>query len=322
MTITVSGAPDDPLGALVYGWIANQRSVHTRNAYRLDITGWLEFCAERGLWPLAAGRTDVALWARRLQASGCAASTAARKLSSVSSWYAWLLDGGHVTENPAASVKRPVVDRRHSMTPGLTREQANAMLRAAARSGPQGLRNAAMLALMLHTGVRVSEAIGADVEDLGADQGHRVLWVTRKGGERAALVLNATVTRQLDAYLASRDDVVNVPALPGEPDAPKPRRVLFVTENGKRLYQKNIWRIVRAVATSAGLPADLISRLCAHAMRHTAITFALAVAPLQDVQDMAGHKSPETTQRYNRARHRLERSPAYAIGAYLAQGED
>jgi site-specific recombinase XerD len=151
--------------------------------------------------------------------------------------------------------------------------------------------------------------------------GHRILWVTRKGGKRQALVLTAPVTERLDAYLASRPDMEHLPAVPGE-SGPRPHRTLFATETGRRLWEADIRHLIQQLGKRAGLPGDLVNRLCPHALRHTAITFALSAGvPLHDVQDMAGHADPRTTQRYNHARHRLERSPAYAIAAYLAGGE-
>lgn len=323
MTIMTPEPPDDPLRPLVLGWIATKRSVNTRVAYGRDIAVWLEWCASRGTWAPDAAELDFALWARHLEASGCTASTAARKLSVVSSWYKWLVRNGHAAKNPADHVGRPEVDRGTSMTPGLTKEQALALLSAAdAARGPQRLRTAALIATMLYSGARLAEATGADIEDLGMSEGHRVLWVTRKGGKRQGLVLTAPVAERIDAYLASRQDVQSLPALPGEPGAPRPRRVLFVAETGARLKEPDVWHLVRRLGKAAGLPPALVSRLCPHALRHSAITFALRNAPLHDVQDMAGHSSADTTQRYNHARNRLDRSPAYAIAAYLASDED
>ena len=83
------------------------------------------------------------------------------------------------------------------------------------------------MAVLLLTGARVSEITGADVEDLSTNRGHRVLWVTRKGGKRQALVLPAPAAERLDAYFATRPDMTTLPALTGKPGAPRPRRVLF-----------------------------------------------------------------------------------------------
>jgi len=74
------------MAALVLGWLAGQRSVHTRRAYGRDIAGWLGWCAGQGVDPLSAAEPDAAGWARRLEAEGLAAATVGRKLAAVSSW--------------------------------------------------------------------------------------------------------------------------------------------------------------------------------------------------------------------------------------------
>jgi site-specific recombinase XerD len=178
----------------------------------------------------------------RLEAEGPAASTVGRKLAAVSSWYAWLTRNGHADGNPAEYLARPEVDRDASSMPGMTRDQALALLAAADRArGPRRPRTTALVAVLMFTGARVSEITGADIEDLGTDRGHRVLRVTRKGGKRQALGLPAPAADRLDAYLATRGDMASRPALPGQPGAPRPRQPLFATDTGARLFPADVW---------------------------------------------------------------------------------
>jgi integrase len=172
---------------------------------------------------LEADETAAALWARHLEAAGIKNSTAARKLTAVSSFYGWCARCGHVRANPAAGLPRPAVDYDTSATPGLTRDQAIALLEAA-DAGPQAARTAALAATLLYTGARVSELLGADIEDLGTDRGHRVLRVRCKGGKIQALALPAPAADRIDAYLATRDDVTALPAVPGGTAAAGPVR--------------------------------------------------------------------------------------------------
>jgi integrase len=109
--------------------------------------------------------------------------------------------------SPAGDVRRPAVSQDVSTTPGLTRDQVRAMSAAAdSASGPHRLRSAAVVSVLLLIGARVSEITGADIEDLDTDRGHRVLWVTRKGGKRQVLALPAPA------------------AEPGSAGRPRPRR--------------------------------------------------------------------------------------------------
>jgi site-specific recombinase XerD len=314
-------AEPDGLRALVLGWLATKRSVHTRRAYAGDLSAWIEWCDEHGADPLAAGQVLAAGWARHLEAGGMAASTVARRLSCVSSWYTWLARSGHVAASPLAYLARPEVDRDMSTTPGLTRGQALALIDAADQArGPQQARTSALIAVLLLTGARISEVTGADIEDLGTDRGHRVLWVTRKGGRRQALVLPAPAVGRLDRYLAGRGDMASLPAVPGRPGAARLGRALFATATGARLFPADVWQLIRRLGTTAGLPPDLVSHLGPHALRHSFATLYLdAGGSLRDLQDAMGHADPRTTRRYDRARYSLDRSPGYALASYLAE---
>lgn len=319
-------------------WIITRRSAHTRFAYGRDIgvpfprpgvqspgplrpakaPSWLEFCVGARLDPLAGIAVEhVAVWVRLMESAGLAPATVARKLAAVSSWYAWLVLRQEVAANPAAGLPRPYVDPDTSKTPGLTREQALALVHAAdADTGRQAARNSALIAMLLFTGARVSEACGARTSDLGIDRGHRVVWVTRKGGALAPLALPAPAAGRLDTYLATRPDVTRLPARQGETGSPAP---LFATSTGKPMRPAEVWKLVRRLGKAAGLPPELLARICTHGMRHTFATLALdAGVSLRDLQDAMDHKDPRTTRRYDRARGRLDRSPGYTLAAYLA----
>jgi len=156
----------------------------------------------------------------------------------------------------------------------------------------------ALLALLTLNGLRVSEACGADVGDLGVERGHRVLTVTRKRGRVERVPLAPPTVEALEDYLGART------AGP-----------LFVDRRGNRLDRHDAARVVRRVARAAGITKHLTP----HSLRHTAVTLALdAGVPLRDVQDMAGHADPRTTRRYDRARQSLDRHATYALAGYLA----
>jgi integrase/recombinase XerD len=308
-------------GALVAAWLAAKRSPHTRAAYLRDLAQWAGWLAGHGVPLLEADETAAALWARHLEAAGVKDSTAARKLTAVSSFYSWCLRRGDVRVNPVAGLPRPAVDYDTSATPGLTRDQAVALLDAAdGDAGPQAARTAALVAALLYTGARVSELLGADIEDLGTDRGHRVLRVRRKGGKIQALALPAPAASRIDAYLAGRDDVTALPAIPGRPAAPR-RRVLFATGTGARMYRAEVRALLRRLGRAAGLPGGLAAGLSPHSMRHAFATLNLdAGASLRDLQDAMGHASPRTTRRYDRSRGNLDRSPGYLLAGYIGRG--
>jgi site-specific recombinase XerD len=308
-------------GELVAAWLAAKRSPHTRAAYLRDLAQWAGWLAGHDAGLLEADETAAAMWARHLEAAGVKDSTAARKLTAVSSFYSWCARRGHVRANPVAGLPRPAVDYDTSATPGLTRDQAVALLEAAdADAGPQAARTAALVSALLYTGARVSELLGADVEDLGTDRGHRVLRVRRKGGKIQALALPAPAAGRIDAYLAGRDDVTALPAVPGGTPAAGRRRVLFATGTGARMYRAEVRALLRRLGRAADLPAALAASLSPHSLRHAFATLNLdAGASLRDLQDAMGHASPRTTRRYDRSRGNLDRSPGYLLAGYISR---
>jgi integrase/recombinase XerD len=303
--LVAASADADPVTLLVLGWLAAKQSENTRTAYARDIgitpqrrasraPSWLAWCQEQRVHPVTGVTVlHVARYARQLDAAGLSPASAARKLAAVAGWYAWLAQRGHIAASPAAGIARPRADPDSSPTPALTRDQALALVHAADTApGPQRARTAALVAVLLFTGARVSEVIGADVRDLGADQGHRVLWVTRTNGRRQGLPLPGPAASRIDAYLTGRPGVTDLP-------------VLFATRTGGRLFAADVWHVVRRLATRAGLPADLTSHLGPRVMRHSfAALYLDAGRSLRDLQNAMGYADPRATRRYDRPQQR------------------
>ena len=167
---------------LAAAWLASLRAPRTRRAYAGDVRGWLGWLAERGTDVLDAGRVHVDVWAAGQQDQGAEAASVRRRLSALSSFYRYCAAHDLVDRIPTAGVARPMVDPDYTATIGLDRDQVRALVAAAdADRGPQALRTAAVIRLLVHNALRVDEACAADVTDLGADAGHRVLRVTPQG---------------------------------------------------------------------------------------------------------------------------------------------
>ena len=232
-------------------WLASLRAARTRRAYAGDVRGWLGWLAERGTDVLGAGRVHVDLWAAAQQDQGAEAASVRRRLSALSSFYRYCAAHDLVDRIPTAGVARPVVDPDYTATIGLDRDQVRALVAAAdADPGPQALRTAAVIRLLVHNALRVDEACAADIADLGADAGHRVLRVMRKGGRRGARVpLTPAAAAALDAYLADRAGRAGL-ADPRDLDGP-----LLATVTGGRLRQGHLWG-----TWSAAWPARQASR--------------------------------------------------------------
>jgi site-specific recombinase XerD len=294
----VEASTTSPLHALAVAWLLGYSSERTRRAYRRDLEHFVAWCAGHNLDPLAVRRAHVDAHTEELRRAGAAPSTVARRLSALSSFYGYAVAEDVLDRNPLANVRRPRISLDVSATVGLDRDDARQLLTAAAADSP---RTRALVALLLLDGLRVSEALAADVDDLGAARGHRTIRVTRKGANTATVPLAPATIDAVDAYLAGRSS-----------------GPIFTTGTGRRWAPSEAFRAVRRLAHTAGVTAA--AQVSPHSLRHTFATIALdAGASLRDVQDAMGHADPRTTRRYDRARHSLDRHPTYAVAAYLAE---
>jgi site-specific recombinase XerD len=247
---------------------------------------------------MQARRPHADAFMRALEADGSSASTVAHALSTASSFYRYAISIEATDRNPLFHVDRPAVDPDHSGTEGLTEDETARLIAAARANSPRAY---AVVVLLYTLGLRVDGALAADVSSLGYDRGHRTLTITKKGGATAKLPLPPITVDAIETYLD------------GRADGP-----LFITRTGARLREPEVWKLLRRLAKRAGLPQ--VDSIHPHVLRHNFITDALDQGvPLHVVQDAAGHKDPRTTQRYNRARKRLDGHPAYSVAAAMAE---
>lgn len=301
LVMTSPGTPatvtTDALADVTARWLLSLGTENTRMAYARDFRDFFRWCADRGASPLAAdvSRAVIDLYrAELLEHRALKPSTVARRLSSLSSFYEYATDLGLVERNPVARVRRPRVSTE-SPRLGLDRDEARALLAAAERAGA---RDHALVAVLLGNGLRVSEALGLDVTDLDTERGHRVARVLGKGGKVRVAPLAPTTVLVIDQLLDGR--------LEGP---------VFTDDEGHRLNRHQVGRIITRLARAAGIT----KRLSPHSLRHTWVTIALdAGVPIHTVADGAGHASPATTMRYNRARFALDGHAAYSVAVHLA----
>jgi len=241
---TVPAVPDlvftDPERLALAGFLAGYRGL-TRDAYALDLRQFLSFCERHGLKLFSVRRTDIELYARALEEAGRAGATVARRLCTVAGFYRYAEEEGPVSVSPAVHVRRPRLDyESHAI--GLDRNEVGALLVAA------GLGAAAEHAL-----ISLLEALGADIEALGLERGHRTLTVLRKGGKVVTVPLAPRTARAVDLAIGER--------LAGP---------IFLGANGQRMDRHGAGRIVHRVARRAGINKPIGP----HTLRHAFITAA------------------------------------------------
>lgn len=328
MSAALVPTSSDPHGDLTDAYLAaflnhiGGRSAHTLKAYRYDLNLWIEWCRARGLHPLDVNRGATLAWLAWLASDRGAGrrpdavTTMSRRLSSVSSWYKYLMAIDKATTNPAdlATHQRPRVDKRRSNTLALSAAQSGQLLAAADSDSP---RTAALVALLLFTGARVGELLAANVEDITQQSGQPVLPVTGKGRRERLLPLPAPIYDRVSRYLASRDDSNLLPAVAA---GARPSRPLFVTRTGRRLDRMQVRRDLKRLARTAGGDlTPILDRLTPHAARHSYATDLLNDGvPLRDVQYAMGHADASTTERYDHGELNLDRHPTYRRAAQVS----
>jgi integrase len=221
-------------------------------------------------------------------------STVSRRTSIVAGFYRTAVIDGLLEHSPAEHVRRPHVPA-DSPTLGLTHLQLEALL-AAARQSPNRC-DFALVCLLGLLGLRIFEATGLNIGDLGEEHGHHVLRVAGKGGKTVLIPLPPAVGRALDRAIGDR---ITGPIL--------------LNRRGARMDRHAATRRLRALAQSTGMRMPPLHP-------HTYVTTMLdAGVDLRDVQIAARHADPRTTMRYDRARNQLDRHPNYILAAYVASG--
>jgi site-specific recombinase XerD len=264
-----------------------------------DLNVFLTWCAKQGLDPLTVGRVDIERYVRWLQEVRCyQPSTVSRRLSVVVGFYRVCVIDQVLPYSPAEYVRRPPVPAE-SPTLGLGHLQFEALITTARLSA--NVNDFALIAMLGLLGLRVFEACGASVGDLGEEHGHRVLNVRGKGDKAVLIPLPSAVARAIDRAVDGRD------AGP-----------ILRNAHGVRMDRHAASRRLKQLAEAAGIR---MPRMHPHMLRHTFVTTMLdAGVSLREVQIAARHADPRTTMRYDRARKNLDRHPNYILAAYMASG--
>src|SRR6185437_8521239 len=175
-------------------------SGRTRQAYDLDLRQFASWCQHRQLHLFAVRRADSEFFARDLEARGRARATITRRLCTVAGFYPYAVEEELLDRSPATHVRRPRLDYE-SHAVGLDRNELGALLVAAGLGSPA---EHALISLLALNGLRVSEAVGADIEALSLQRGHRTLAIVRKGGKKALVPLAPRTARAIDLTVGER----------------------------------------------------------------------------------------------------------------------
>ena len=272
-------------------------SVHTVRAYESDLTRFLDHAAHvadvtlKDLEPAQLDRAALRSFLSALHRDGQSRATAARKLSAARTFLRFLRREGIIEDDPAALVATP---RREVRVPAhLSEREMERLVTAPAGEAPLGRRDRAILELFYASGLRLSELVGLDVEDVNLSA--KMVRVVGKGGKPRIVPFNRSTAAAIRDYLKDREKLLG-PAGDGPRDRHKKRRdPLFLNYRGTRLTVRSVDRLVRRYAAASGAPLGVSP----HALRHSFATHLLQRgADLRAIQELLGHARLSTTQRY------------------------
>lgn len=252
-------------------------SPHTVDSYARDLSQWFRVLGRRRLSEV--GVLDVRRFIAHLGTQPLSRRTIARKLSCLRSFFRFLCREGTLSHNPAAAVASPRMEKR--LPDFLDERQMTALLAAPSRTRWQGVRDHAMLETLYSTGMRVSELVGLDLDDVDERSGCAL--VRGKGKKERLCPIGRTALGAIRAYLARR------------PVSQRDGQALFISQKRTRLTVRQVDRLLQRYVRLAGLPATLSP----HSLRHSFATHLLdRGADLRSVQELLGHASLSTTQLY------------------------
>ncbi|MFD1885140.1 site-specific tyrosine recombinase XerD [Paenibacillus wenxiniae] len=261
-------------------------SRNTLESYQRDLSQFIEFAHQRDIMmPDQIRKTHIALFLGEMRLIGRASSTITRMTVSLRSFCQYLVREGIIQQDPSIHMEAPKAEKRLPQV--MSVGEVEQLLDAPDKHTAQGRRDRAMLELLYATGIRVSELISVNVEDVRLDLKF-LRCASNSGKERIIPITGVTVKRIGEYVQNGRAHLVRQHV---------DETALFVNQLGTRLTRQGFWKIIKKYAREAGIEADITP----HTLRHSFAAHLLENgADLRSVQEMLGHADISTTQIYTR----------------------
>ncbi len=271
---------------LKYLKVERNSSDLTIKSYREDLAILFEYLSEslgREPRPSEITPLDLRTYVAALHEAGYAKSSVARRMASLRSFFRFCQRDGLCDHNPAKPLRNPRRDRK--LPHFLTGAEIGKLLDSPAKDTPMGLRDRAIFETLYSAGLRVSELVGTNVDDIDFEEG--LVTVRGKGKRERLAPLGKYAVRALQRWLRKRKLAKGEPTGIGSP--------VFVNKFGKRLTTRSVGRMLEKYLKLTGLD----TRTSPHTLRHSFATHLLdRGADIRSVQELLGHKSLVTTQIY------------------------
>lgn len=265
--------------------VERQLSTNTLSSYRRDLESYIEHIHNvQAVQSLKAiERSHILIHLEALRGEGISARTIARHISSIRSFHQFLLREKLTDTDPTVHLEMPQIEQR--LPKVLSIDEIDALISAPNREKPQGIRDIAMLELLYGTGMRISELIGLNLDDVHLTMGF--VRVFGKGGKERIVPLGKSAIHTLDQYL-------QIARFKLQGKYPK-TDAFFINQRGKRLTRQGCWKLLKEHAKNAHIEKEITP----HTLRHSFATHLIENgADLRAVQEMLGHADISTTQIY------------------------
>lgn len=264
-------------------WLIREKnaSSNTLSSYLRDVRQFVDYLSAKRSAPEKAKQQMLDQYIKQLSAQGKSAATVTRCIASLKSFYTYLMISGYVAVNPAKNISAVKTERKLPQI--LTNKEVDLFLEQPECTDPKGYRDKAMLELLYATGIRVSELIGLDLNNLNLSAG--IIRCT--SGERTRIIpMYPSAVRALAEYI----DKIR-PQMVDDPD----ECALFVNLNGRRMSRQGFWKIIKYYQEKAGIKKEITP----HTLRHSFAAHLLENgADLHSIQEMLGHADISSTQIY------------------------
>lgn len=265
--------------------IERQLADNTLTSYQKDLVDYIKSVLEtQKLHTLdKVERQHILVHLRKLKEEGKSARTIARHISSIRSFHQFLLREKVASTDPTIHLELPQIDQK--LPNFLSVEELTNLLNSIDLSKPQGVRDLAMFEIMYASGMRISECLNLDLEDLHLTMGF--VRVFGKGGKERIIPLGGAAIRACKTYLEE--------ARPKLLKQAERTDAIFISQRGKRLTRQGTWKLLNKHVANAGIQKDITP----HVLRHSFATHLIENgADLRAVQEMLGHADISTTQIY------------------------
>ncbi|MCX5656654.1 MAG: tyrosine-type recombinase/integrase [Candidatus Omnitrophica bacterium] len=293
--------------SLLDAYLRGLPSPATRAVYKQVLLQFQSFLGDKNL--LQVTRREVEAYRSHMESMNRNPATISKSLSALCGFYSFALDEGSIERNPASSARRPKLS---DVSPriGTTVEEVRSLLAAIDATKPIGLRDRAIVLLLSIQGLRISEVLGLQIQDLGEEDGHKTAEITGKGGKNVRITLAAQVWQALIMLKEAchiEDGFIFVPITKAG-----------IIQIGKSLSSQGAWKRIDHLARKAGIKRHLHP----HLFRHGAITIALqSGVALHLTQDFARHADPRTTRRYDSHRASLNNPAPHVLSSAITGGQ-